>query len=139
MKKWLWIMLSVGVITLVFMMNYFIDKNHQQQSMIHSVSLTTSTSPNQKNIVEVKKMYRQSTDYFDYEQKQKVDSIRMYYGQSGSMLNQYKELKGIKPSRVHDVDVHWKSNQDVIINIINTNQQKRDQMDKQFNYHLDEL
>lgn len=139
MKKWLWIMLSVGVITLVFMMNYFIDKSQQQQSMIHSVSLTTSTSPNQKNIVEVKKMYRQSTDYFDYEQKQKVDSIRMYYGQSGSTLNQYKELKGIKPSRVHDVDVHWKSNQDVIINIINTNQQKRDQMNKQFNYHLDEL
>lgn len=139
MKKWIWIMLSVGVITLVFMMNYFIDKSQQQQSMIHSVSLTTSTSPNQKNIVEVKKMYRQSTDYFDYEQKQKVDSIRMYYGQSGSTLNQYKELKGIKPSRVHDVDVHWKSNQDVIINIINTNQQKRDQMNKQFNYHLDEL
>ncbi|MEH6917442.1 hypothetical protein V7Y60_25515, partial [Priestia megaterium] len=90
MKKWLWIMLSVGVITLVFMMNYFIDKSQQQPNIIRSVSLTTSTSPNQQNIVEVKKMYKQTTDYFDYEQKQKADSLRMYYGQPGSTLNQYK-------------------------------------------------
>ncbi|XIH75903.1 hypothetical protein C1N57_26270 (plasmid) [Priestia aryabhattai] len=55
MKKWLWIMLSVGVITLVFMMNYFIDKSQQQPNIIRSVSLTTSTSPNQQNIVEVKR------------------------------------------------------------------------------------
>ncbi|KWU56908.1 MULTISPECIES: hypothetical protein [Priestia] len=139
MKKWLWIMLSVGVILLVFMMNYFVDKRQQQPNMTQSVSLTTSTSPNKKNVVEVKKMYRQSTDYFDYEQKQKVDSVRMYYGQSGSMLSQYKELKGIQPSKVHDVDVYWKGNRDVIIDVINTSQEQKSKIKKRFNYNLTEL
>lgn len=139
MKKWPWIMLSVGVVLLVFMMNYFVDKHQQPSNMISSVSLTTSTSPDKKNIVEVKKLYRQSTDYFDYEQKQKVDSVRMYYGQSGGMLSHYKELKGIQPSKVHDVDVYWKSNQHVIIDVINTKQQQRNKVKKRFNYHFTEL
>ncbi|MDQ0808225.1 hypothetical protein [Priestia megaterium] len=139
MKKWLWIMLSFGVITLVFMMNYFIDKSQQQPNMIRSVSLTTSTSPSQQNIVEVKKMYKQTTDYFDYEQKQKADSLRMYYGQPGSNLNQYKELQGIHPAMIHDVDVHWKNDQHVIINIMKTNHQHKNKVYKRFNYNLDEM
>jgi hypothetical protein len=139
MKKWPWIILSVGVILLVFMMNHIIDKRQQPSNMISSVSLTTSTSPDKKNIVEVKKMYTQSTDYFDYEQKQKIDSVRMYYGQPGSMLNQYKELKGIQPSRIHDVDVYWKDNQHVIIDIINTKQQQKNKVKTRFNYRLTEL
>ncbi|MBX9996917.1 MULTISPECIES: hypothetical protein [Priestia] len=139
MKKWLWIMLSFGVIFLVFMMNYFLDKNEQQPNMIRNVSLTTSTSPNKQNIVEVKKMYKQTTDYFDYEQKQKVDSLRMYYGQPGSTLNQYKELQGIQPSMIHDVNVHWKSDQHVIIKIMKTNQQHKNKVYKRFNYNLSEM
>ncbi|MCP1452287.1 hypothetical protein [Priestia megaterium] len=139
MKKWLWIMLSFGVIFLVFMMNYFLDKNEQQPNMIRNVSLTTSTSPNKQNIVEVKKMYKQTTDYFDYEQKQKADSLRMYYGQPGSTLNQYKELQGIQPSMIHDVNVHWKSDQHVIINIMKTNHQRKIKVYKRFNYNLSEM
>ncbi|PGK20734.1 hypothetical protein CN902_27750 [Priestia megaterium] len=139
MKKWLWIMLSFGVIFLVFMMNYFLDKSEQQPNMIRNVSLTTSTSPNKQNIVEVKKMYKQTTDYFDYEQKQKVDSLRMYYGQPGSTLNQYKELQGIQPSMIHDVNVHWKSDQHVIIKIMKTNQQHKNKVYKRFNYNLSEM
>ncbi|MGE7308129.1 hypothetical protein ACQKJG_30455 [Priestia megaterium] len=139
MKKWLWIMLSFGVIFLVFMMNYFLDKNEQQPNMIRNVSLTTSTSPNKQNIVEVKKMYKQTTDYFDYEQKQKVDSLKMYYGQPGSTLNQYKELQGIQPSMIHDVNVHWKSDQHVIIKIMKTNQQHKNKVYKRFNYNLSEM
>jgi len=139
MKKWLWIMLSFGVIFLVFVMNHFLDKSQQQPNMIRSVSLTTSTSPNQRNIVEVKKMYKQTTDYFDYEQKQKADSLRMYYGQPGSTLNQYKELQGIQPSMIHDVDVHWKSEQHVIINIMKTNLQHKNKVYKRFNYNLNEM
>ncbi|MEB4858307.1 MULTISPECIES: hypothetical protein [Priestia] len=139
MKKWLWIMLSFGVIFLVFVMNHFLDKSQQQPNMILSVSLTTSTSPNQRNIVEVKKMYKQTTDYFDYEQKQKADSLRMYYGQPGSTLNQYKELQGIQPSMIHDVNVYWKSEQNVIINIMKTNLQHKNKVYKRFNYNLNEM
>ncbi|MGG2090932.1 hypothetical protein ABFY59_29045 [Priestia aryabhattai] len=139
MKKWLWIMLSFGVIFLVFVMNHFLDKSQQQPNMIRSVSLTTSTSPNQRNIVEVKKMYKQTTDYFDYEQKLKADSLRMYYGQPGSTLNQYKELQGIQPSMIHDVNVHWKSEQHVIINIMKTNLQHKNKVYKRFNYNLNEM
>ncbi|MFU7592160.1 hypothetical protein ACMX9J_24780 [Priestia sp. RMT2NF4] len=139
MKKWLWITLSFGVIFLVFVMNHFVDKSQQQPNIIRSVSLTTSTSPNQQNIVEVKKMYKQTTDYFDYEQKQKADSLRMYYGQPGSTLNQYKELQGIHPSMIHDVDVHWKNEQHVIINIMKMNQQHKNKVYKRFNYNLDEM
>ncbi|MFL0574806.1 hypothetical protein ACH0BK_27895 [Priestia megaterium] len=107
--------------------------------MIRNVSLTTSTSPNKQNIVEVKKMYKQITDYFDYEQKQKADSLRMYYGQPGSTLNQYKELQGIQPSMIHDVNVHWKSEQHVIINIMKTNHQHKNKVYKRFNYNLSEM
>lgn len=139
MKNWLWIMLSFGVIFLVFVMNHFLDKSQQQPNMIRSVSLTTSTSPNQQNIVEVKKMYKQTTDYFDYEQKQKADSLRMYYGQPGSTLNQYKELQGVQPFMIHDVDVHWKSDQHVIINIMKTNHQHKNKVYKRFNYNLYEM
>ena len=139
MKNWLWIMLSFGVIFLVFVMNHFLDKSQQQPNMIRSVSLTTSTSPNQQNIVEVKKMYKQTTDYFDYEQKQKADSLRMYYGQPGSTLNQYKELQGVQPFMIHDVDVHWKSDQHVIINIMKTNHQHKNKVYKRFNYNLNEM
>ncbi|MGE1115426.1 hypothetical protein ACQJ0K_27220 [Priestia megaterium] len=139
MKKWPWIMLSLVVILLVFMMNYFVDKSQQQPNMIRSASLTSSTSPDKKNIIEVKKMYRQSTDYFDYETKQEIDSIRMYYGKHGSMLSRYKELKGIHPSIIHDADVQWKDDQHVIIHLINTNQQKKKKVDKRFSYHLDEM
>ncbi|MBU8690674.1 hypothetical protein KM918_25605 [Priestia megaterium] len=139
MKKWLWIMLSFGVIFLVFVMNHFLDKSQQQPNLIRNVSLTTSTSPNKQNIVEVKKMYKQTTDYFDYEQKQKADSLRMYYGQPGSTLNQYKELQGIQPSMIHDVDVHWKNEQHVIINVMKTNHQHKNQVYKRFNYNLDEM
>ncbi|PGQ88832.1 hypothetical protein [Priestia megaterium] len=139
MKNWLWIMLSFGVIFLVFVMNHFLDKSQQQPNMIRSVSLTTSTSPNQQNIVEVKKMYKQTTDYFDYEQKQKADSLRMYYGQPGSTLNQYKELQGVQPFMMHDVDVHWKSEQHVIINIMKTNHQHKNKVYKRFNYNLNEM
>ncbi|OVE34555.1 hypothetical protein CCZ20_25845 [Priestia aryabhattai] len=139
MKKWLWIMLSFGVIFLVFVMNHFVDKSQQQPNVIRSVSLTTSTSPNQQNIVEVKKMYKQTTDYFDYEQKQKADSLRMYYGQPGSTLNQYKELQGIQPSMIHDVNVHWKSEQHVTINIMKTNLQHKNKVYKRFNYNLNEM
>ncbi|WP_394514202.1 hypothetical protein [Priestia aryabhattai] len=139
MKKWRWIMLSFGVIFLVFVMNHFLDKSQQQPNMIRSVSLTTSTSPNQRNIVEVKKMYKQTTDYFDYEQKQKADSLRMYYGQPGSTLNQYKELQGIQPSMIHDVNVYWKSEQNVIINIMKTNLQHKNKVYKRFNYNLNEM
>ena len=139
MKNWLWIMLSFGVIFLVFVMNHFLDKSQQQPNMIRSVSLTTSTSPNQQNIVEVKKMYKQTTDYFDYEQKQKADSLRMYYGQPGSTLNQYKELQGVQPFMIHDVYVHWKSEQHVIINIMKTNHQHKNKVYKRFNYNLNEM
>lgn len=139
MKNWLWIMLSFGVIFLVFVMNHFLDKSQQQPNMIRSVSLTTSTSPNQQNIVEVKKMYKQTTNYFDYEQKQKADSLRMYYGQPGSTLNQYKELQGVQPFMIHDVDVHWKSEQHVIINIMKTNHQHKNKVYKRFNYNLNEM
>ncbi|MED4035488.1 MULTISPECIES: hypothetical protein [Priestia] len=139
MKNWLWIMLSFGVIFLVFVMNHFLDKSQQQPNMIRSVSLTTSTSPNQQNIVEVKKMYKQTTDYFDYEQKEKADSLRMYYGQPGSTLNQYKELQGVQPFMIHDVDVHWKSEQHVIINIMKTNHQHKNKVYKRFNYNLNEM
>jgi len=132
-------MLSFGVIFLVFVMNHFLDKSQQQPNMIRSVSLTTSTSPNQQNIVEVKKMYKQTTDYFDYEQKQKADSLRMYYGQPGSTLNQYKELQGVQPFMIHDVDVHWKSEQHVIINIMKTNHQHKNKVYKRFNYNLNEM
>lgn len=132
-------MLSFGVIFLVFMMNYFLDKNEQQPNMIRNVSLTTSTSPNKQNIVEVKKMYKQTTDYFDYEQKQKADSLRMYYGQPGSTLNKYKELQGIQPSMIHDVNVHWKSDQHVIINIMKTSHQRKIKVYKRFNYNLSEM
>ena len=139
MKNWLWIMLSFGVIFLVFVMNHFLDKSQQQPNMIRSVSLTTSTSPKQQNIVEVKKMYKQTTDYFDYEQKEKADSLRMYYGQPGSTLNQYKELQGVQPFMIHDVDVHWKSEQHVIINIMKTNHQHKNKVYKRFNYNLNEM
>lgn len=139
MKNWFWIMLSFGVIFLVFVMNHFLDKSQQQPNMIRSVSLTTSTSPNQQNIVEVKKMYKQTTDYFDYEQKQKADSLRMYYGQPGSTLNQYKELQGVQPFMIHDVDVRWKSEQHVIINIMKTNHQHKNKVYKRFNYNLNEM
>ncbi|GAB1798426.1 hypothetical protein [Priestia megaterium] len=139
MKKWLWIMLSFGVIFLVFVMNHFLDKSQQQPNLIRNVSLTTSTSPEQQNIVEVKKMYKQTTDYFDYEQKQKADSLRMYYGQPGSTLNQYKELQGIQPSMIHDVNVYWKSEQNVIINIMKTNLQHKNKVYKRFNYNLNEM
>ncbi|MDF2052850.1 hypothetical protein [Priestia megaterium] len=139
MKNWLWIMLSFGVIFLVFVLNHFLDKSQQQPNMIRSVLLTTSTSPNQQNIVEVKKMYKQTTDYFDYEQKQKADSLRMYYGQPGSTLNQYKELQGVQPFMINDVDVHWKSEQHVTINIMKTNHQHKNKVYKRFNYNLNEM
>ena len=85
---------------------------------LFSFSLTTSASPNQVNIIELKEMGKDFEDKKDNKMIQTFHSFRIYYGEYGSVLEEYKEYDQFDLSTVDYFDIQWINDSLVSINVI---------------------
>lgn len=88
------------------------------ESELYSFSIKTSASPNQVNIIELKEMGRDFEDIKDNKMFQTYHSFRIYYGEYGSILKEYKEYVQFDLSTVDYFDTQWINDSLVTINVI---------------------
>ena len=114
-------MLFIGVsVSLLACSNGIEDSSNQNKDDLElfSFSLTTSASPNQVNIIELKEMGKNSEDVKDNKMSQAFHSFRIYYGEYGSVLEEYKEYDQFDLSTVDYFDIQWINDSLVSINVI---------------------
>lgn len=114
-------------ITLLFIGNRVYDANREPE-ITGSFSIMASASPKKANIIELQEMYGKSKELYKKDKKERhaggefaFHSFRIYYGEYGSLLESYKELKDIRMSNIDHFEVVWKDDNQAIINVIPPN------------------
>ena len=113
----LFIGVSVSLLACSNGIEYSSNQNKDDLELF-SFSLTTSASPNQVNIIELKEMGKNSEDVKDNKMSQAFHSFRIYYGEYGSVLEEYKEYDQFDLSTVDYFDIQWINDSLVSINVI---------------------
>ena len=94
------------------------SNQNKDENELFSFSITTSASPNQVNIIELKEMSSNFEDKKDNKITQTFYSFRIYYGEYGSILEEYKEYDQFVLSTVDYFDIQWINDSLVSINVI---------------------
>jgi len=115
-----WVLLIGVAVSLLACSNgiEYSSNQYKDEPELFSFSLTTSASPNQVNIIELKEMGRNFEDKKDKKTFQAFYSFRIYYGEYGSVLEEYKEYDQFDLSTVDYFDIQWINDNLVSVNVI---------------------
>jgi len=80
-------------------------------------SISTSHSPNQVHIIELKEMSVPIIDEKDKQIEYGYASFRIYYGEYGSMLEKYEDFPGFDLTTVDQFIVHWQDDNIAFIDV----------------------
>ncbi|WP_033542885.1 hypothetical protein [Planococcus sp. CAU13] len=83
-----------------------------------SFSIKTSVSPNQKNIIEIQEMSKEDNVGLHASGRPMFHSLRIYYGEYGSLLEDFVVLEEIRMPSIDYFDVVWTDDENVTINVI---------------------
>lgn len=134
----------LGVILLLFAGLLFIGNRvyefTEKPEITGSFSIRTSASPGQVNIIEIVEMYDDGGPgnplHQDSDSKG-FHSLRIQYGEYGTLLEKYKELTAIQMPKIDYFDVVWTGDQQVFINVIQRNEAGENFVSE--SYHFDFL
>ncbi|HSP21261.1 MAG TPA: hypothetical protein VLQ20_02925 [Planococcus sp. (in: firmicutes)] len=90
-----------------------------------SFSIRTSASPGQSNIIEIIEMYDDGgpgNPLHQDSESRGFHSLRIYYGEYGSLLEKYKEITDIRMPEIDYFDVVWTGEGQVAINVMHRNE-----------------
>lgn len=94
----------------------------KEPEITDSFTIQASTSPNEAHAIEIKEMYAQNEEGFHAESDYTFESLRIYYGEYGRQLNDFKEIKDINMPAVDRLEVSWKNDKEADINILHKNE-----------------
>ena len=80
-------------------------------------SFLTSHSPNQVHTIDLQEMAIERFDRKDNEVYYNYAGFRIYYGEYGSILEKYKQLKGFDLSTIDNFVVNWQDDNVVLIDV----------------------
>lgn len=118
-----WVLFIVIAVSLLACSNgiEYSSKQNKDKHELFSFSIKTSTSPNQVNIIELKEMGKNFEDIKENKIFPAFYSFRIYYGEYGSVLEEYKEYIQFDLSTVDYFDIQWINDSLVSINVIRIN------------------
>ena len=119
----------LGIILLLFAGLLFIGNRvyefTEKPEITGSFSIRTSVSPGQVNIIEIVEMYDDGgpgNPLHQDSESQGFHSLRIYYGEYGSLLGKYKELTDIRMPGIDYFDVVWTGEGQVAIHVMHRNE-----------------
>lgn len=119
----------LGIILLLFAGLLFIGNRvyefTEKPEITGSFSIRTSASPGQVNIIEIMEMYDDGgpgNPLHQDSESQGFHSLRIYYGEYGSLLEKYKEITDIRMQKTDYFEVVWTGEQQVSINVMHRNE-----------------
>ncbi|PLR77999.1 hypothetical protein CU633_07790 [Bacillus sp. V3-13] len=133
---------AVGVLLLAlclfFAGTYWYNERqiNNEPEIIGDFSISVSTSPNKVNIVEIKEMYKEFTDAKEGTTEPAFHSLRIYYGEYGSVLDKYKELEVNDVQAIDYFDFHWKDDEHVTVQVFSRNEQGKSYISQSVKYNL---
>lgn len=117
-KKW-WLLIGVSAFFFTHLSDLqgFFNQNKEELDLF-SFSIQTSASPNQVNIIELKEMGQNVKEVKGNHKSPVYHSFRIYYGEYGSMLEEYKEYEQFDLSTVDGFDIQWMNDDEVTIHVM---------------------
>lgn len=94
------------------------SESKEETEIIGSFSIQTSASPNQQNIIEIQEMYKEDNVGLHATFEPMFHSLRIYYGEYGSLLEDYVVVEGIRMHSTDYFEVVWTDDDHVTINIM---------------------
>lgn len=94
------------------------DDPNGESEIIGSFSIQTSPSPNQMNIIELQEMYKEDNVGLHASGESMFHSLRLYYGEYGSLLEDYVVIEEIRMAYIDYFEVVWTDNDHVTINVM---------------------
>ncbi|MCM3721173.1 hypothetical protein [Solibacillus isronensis] len=118
LRRWvLFIGIAVCLLACSNGIEYSSNQNNDKHDLF-SFSIKTSASPNQVNFIELKEMGKNFKDINENKTFPAFYSFRIYYGEYGSILEEYKEYVQFDLSTVDYFDIQWSNDSLVSINVI---------------------
>lgn len=90
----------------------------EESEIISSFSIKTSASPNQMNIIEIQEMYKEDNVGLHASGGPMFHSLRLYYGEYGSLLEDFVVIEGIRMYSIDYFEVVWTDDDHVTINVM---------------------
>ena len=97
------------------------DDSNGESEIIGSFSIQTSASPNHMNIIEIQEMYKEDNVGLHATFEPMFHSLRIYYGEYGSLLEDYVVVEGIRMGYIDYFEVVWTDDDHVTINVMPRN------------------
>ena len=92
------------------------DNPDGESEIIGSFSIQTSSSPNQMNIIELQEMYKEDNVGLHANGEPMFHSLLLYYGEYGSLLEDYVAIEKIRMAYIDYFEVVWTDDDHVTIN-----------------------
>ena len=134
----------LGIILLLFAGLLFIGNRvyefTEKPEITGSFSIRTSASPGQVNIIEIMEMYDDGgprNPLHQDSESQGFHSLRIHYGEYGSLLEKYKEITDIRMQEIDYFDVVWTGDEQVAIHVMHRNEARESFVSE--SYHFDFL
>lgn len=89
-----------------------------ESEIIGSFSIQASPSPNQMNIIEFQEMYKEDNVGLHATGEPMFHSLRLYYGEYGSLLDEYVVIEEIRMAYIDYFEVIWTDDDHVTINVM---------------------
>ncbi|MFD1030184.1 hypothetical protein [Metaplanococcus flavidus] len=89
-----------------------------ESEIIGSFSIQTSASPNQMNIIEIQEMYKEDNVGLHATYEPMFHSLRIYYGEYGSLLEDYVVVERIRMHSIDYFEMVWTDDDHVTINVM---------------------
>lgn len=97
------------------------SRSNEESEITSSFSVQTSASPNQLNIIEIQEMHTEDNIGLHASGRLMFHSFRIYYGEYGSLLEDYVVIKGIQMSSIDYFKMVWVDDDHVTINVMPQN------------------
>lgn len=89
-----------------------------ESEITSSFSIKTSASPDQMNIIEIQEMYKEDNVGLHASGRPMFHSLRLYFGEYGSLLEDFVVIEGIRMYSIDYFDVVWTDDEHVTINVM---------------------
>lgn len=89
-----------------------------ESEIIGGFSIQANASPNQMNIIELQEMYKEDNVGLHATREPMFHSLRLYYGEYGSLLEDYVVIEEIRMAYIDYFEVVWTDDEHVTINVV---------------------
>lgn len=97
------------------------SRSNEEAEITSSFSVQTSASPNQLKIIEIQEMHTEDNVGLHASGSPMFHSFRIYYGEYGSLLEDYVVINGIQMFDIGHFEMVWTDDDHVTINVMPQN------------------